>query len=52
MGLVCRVRFCKPLVLSVSPFDGAQGDSEALEGSKDERQIGSWFDKLTTSVSA
>jgi len=26
-----------PLILSLSPFDVAQGDPEALEGSKDER---------------
>ena len=30
--------FDSPLILSVSPFDVAQGDPEALEGSKDE-----WF---------
>jgi hypothetical protein len=29
--------FDSPLILSLSPFDVAQGDPEALEGSKDER---------------
>src|SRR5262245_36706185 len=38
---------CSP-VLSLSPFDVTQSDSEALEGSKDE-PVGSWSDKLTTS---
>jgi hypothetical protein len=36
------------LILSLSPFDVAQGDPEALEGSKDE-PFCSWFDELTTS---
>ena len=38
----------RSLRTGLSPFDLAQGDPEALEGSKDER-LGSWFDKLTTS---
>ena len=36
------------LILSLSPFDVAQGDPEVLEGSQDE-PFCSWFDKLTTS---
>jgi hypothetical protein len=39
-----------PLILSLSPFDAAQGDPEALEGSKDEH-AGSWFDKPVLSES-
>jgi hypothetical protein len=37
-----------PLVVSLSPFDQAQGDPEALEGSNHEL-CGSFFDELRTS---
>jgi hypothetical protein len=33
----CREPFDSPLILSLSPFDAAQGDPELVEGSKDER---------------
>ena len=38
--------FDSPLILSLSPFDAAQGDAELVEGSKDERHA---QDRLTNS---